>query len=70
MLKTIKNYYIEKNISKKNIKYNFSQIFNKDKTPIEWKINSLLSYLDKLGEYYTKNDYSNLFISLSKDINR
>ena len=70
VLKTIKNYYIEKNISKKNIKYNFSQIFNKDKTPIEWKINSLLSYLDKLGEYYTKNDYSNLFISLSKDINR
>ena len=41
----------------------------KQQTPIEWYINSLLFYLDKLEEYYSKNDYTNLFISLSKDIN-
>jgi len=66
VLKTIKNFYSEKCLSKKN---DILNIPKKQQTPIEWYINSLLFYLDKLEEYYSKNDYTNLFISLSKDIN-
>ena len=67
VLKIIKNYYTEKSLSKKN---DILNILKQQKTPIEWHINSLLIYLDKLDEYYIKNDYSNIFISLSKDINK
>ena len=67
VLKIIKNYYTEKSLSKKN---DILNILKQQKTPIEWHINSLLIYLDKLEEYYIKNDYSNIFISLSKDINK
>ena len=67
VLKAIKNYYTEYSLSKKNDVLN---IIKKIQTPIEWNINSLLIYLDKLEDYYTKNDYSNIFVSLSKDINK
>ena len=69
VLKTIKNYYIEKNLSQINININIHNLFNSNKTPIEWQINILLNNLDKIGDFYTRNDYSNLFISLSNDIN-
>ena len=69
VLKTIKNYYIEKNLSQTNININIHNLFNSNKTPIEWQINILLNNLDKIGDFYTRNDYSNLFISLSNDIN-
>ena len=67
VLKIIKNYYTEKSLSKKN---DILNILKQQKTPIEWQINSLLIYLDKLEEYYIKNDYSYIFISLSKDIHK
>ena len=68
ILKTMKNYYIsmtfaQKNINNKTFKMNHKNI------PIEWYINSLLLCLDKLNESYIKNDYNNLYSSLSKDIN-
>ena len=68
VLKFIKSYYTEKKLSQKNINNNIIKLISKDKIPIEWNIHSLLINLDKLGDYYTRNDYSNLFLSLSKDI--
>ena len=68
VLKVIKNYYTEKRLSQKNIIINIPNIFQKDTIPIEWQINSLLNNLDKIGDYYTRNDYSNLFLYISNDI--
>ena len=67
-LKIIQNYYTEKNLSKKNIIINLQKINQKNKTPIEWKINTLLINLDKIGDYYIRNDYSNLFVYISNDV--
>ena len=66
ILKTFKVYYTSKSLAARN---NITKKIKMDKTPIEWYSHSLLTYLDNIGEYYSKNDYSNLFISLSKDIN-
>ena len=68
VLKVIKNYYAGKRLSQKNTIINISKITKKDEIPIEWQLNSLLNNLDKIGDYYTRNDYSNLFLYISNDI--
>ena len=69
VLKLINNYFAEKNLNYNTTDTKISKIFEKEKIPIEWQINSLLNNLDKLGDYYTRNDYTNLFIYISNDIN-
>ena len=68
VLKVIKNYYTGKSLSQKNTTINIPKITKKDEIPIEWQLNSLLNNLDKIGDYYTRNDYSNLFLYISNDI--
>ena len=68
VFKVIKNYYAGKRLSQKNTIINISKITKKDEIPIEWQLNSLLNNLDKIGDYYTRNDYSNLFLYISNDI--
>ena len=69
IFETMKNYYIEKSYGLRNIDNKLNFFFNKKNVNIEWYINSLLICLDKLNDSYTKNDYSNLYSSLMKDLN-
>ena len=66
IFKYLKNYYISKSFVQK-VKINNNS--NSKNTPTEWYINSLLICLDKLNDFYTKNDYYNLYSSFTKDIN-
>ena len=70
VLKTIKKYYTSKSFAQKSInKKIFKSNHEQKNIPTEWYLNSLLICLDKLNETYIKNDYNNLYSSLSKDIN-
>ena len=69
MLKSLKNYYMSKSFSEKNINIQINNDLNKKNTPIEWYINSLIICLDKLSDYDSKNDFYNLYTSFTKDIN-
>ena len=44
-------------------------ILNNNTIPSIWYINSILDYLNKIPEEYTKNDYKKLFSELSENIN-
>ena len=55
---------VEEKIKNRNNNYNQTSIL-----PIEWLINSLINYLDKLNIEYKENNYQKLFDSFEHDIN-
>ena len=55
---------VEENTNQNNSNYNKKSIL-----PIEWLINSLINYMEKLAIDYKENNYKKFFDSLESDIN-
>jgi hypothetical protein len=72
---SITDFDTENRIKTKYILYSLKE-YNKDSNfiiedsiPIEWYVNSLLDYLDKIPKNYIENDYQKLYDEIESDLN-